>query len=189
MNLLLENPLPIWATGAVLTALCLVFVFARRSLASILALVAVIALTLVLVLAERMVVTDREQVEATLLQLTEAIEANDLIAVLALMDPNAIKVRTDAEKLMPQVKVRDAGTTTVRVELDETSVPPQATSFFRGRVDGVHSRSGARLFFFDQVEINWQKSGDRWLIIDYRVYQRGQPIDAVKSVRGNRPVR
>lgn len=189
MNLLLENPLPIWAAGVVLTTLCLVLVLARRSLASILVLGAVIALTLVLVLAERMVVTDREQVEATLSQLTDAIEANDLTAVLALMDPTATNVRTDAEKLMPQVKVRDAGATTVRVELDETSVPLRATSFFRGRVDGVHSRSGARLFFFDQVEIDWQKTGDRWLIVDYRVYQRGQPIEAVKSVRGNRPVR
>lgn len=188
MNLLLENPLPIWATGAVLTTLCLVMVLARRSLASVLFLVAVVMFTLLMVLTEKLVVTEREQVEAALVQLTEVLEANDLAAMLALVDPSAVKVRADAETLMPQVKIKDSGATAVQVELTDTE-PLRATTNFRGRVDGVHNRSGTRLFFFDQVEIDWQKSGDRWLILNYRVYQQGQPIDAVKSVRGKRSVR
>ncbi len=189
MTLLLENPLPIWAAGAVLTALSLVMLLARRSLGSILMLLAVIAGTLLLVFAERLVFTEREQVEESLLQLTNAIEVNDIPAVLSLVDSTANSVRSDAENLMSQIQVRDCGATSIRVELDQLNEPLRATAFFRGKVDGVHSRSGARLFYFDQVEIDWQKSDDRWLIIGYRVYQRGEPIDAVKSVRGNRPIR
>ena len=189
MTLLLENPLPIWSAGAVFTTLCLVLVLARRSLASIIALVVVIAITLLLVLAEEVVVTEREKVEESILQLTNALEVNDLAAVLALVDPSANKVRADAESLMPQVKIKDAGATAIRIELDETAVPLQATAFFRGRVDGVHTRSGGRVFYFDQLEIDWQKTADQWLILNYRVFQKGQAIDAVKSVRGNRPVR
>ena len=189
MTLLLENPLPIWSAGAVLTAICLVLVFARRSLSSVVALIAVIAITLALAFVESLVITEREQVEESLDQLIDALEANDLAAVLAVVDPSANVVRSDAEALMSQVNIADAGATGIRIELDDSAKPPRAMALFRGRIDGVHTRTGARVFFFDQVEIDWQKSGERWLILNYRVFQRGEAIDAVRSVHGNRPVR
>jgi hypothetical protein len=87
---------------------------------------------------------------------------------------------------MPQVKIRETGSTSVRVEIDQTADPPAATSYFRGRIDGTHARTGARVFYFDQVEIDWQKPGDAWQITDYRAKFRGKPITASEGFRAAR---
>jgi hypothetical protein len=39
------------------------------------------------------------------------------------------------------------------------------------------------VFYFDQVEIDWQKSGDKWLVTDYRAQFRGKPIGATEGLR------
>ena len=157
MTLLLENPLPIWALGAVCLAVSVIVFFAKRSLGSILGIVGVIAATLLLLFVEKIVVTPSEEVEQALDSLMSAIEANDLPAVLTMIDPSANQVRSDAETLMPQIKVKETGSTAVRMEVDESAAPVRATVHFRGRIDGTHARSGARIFYFDQVEIDWQK--------------------------------
>ena len=127
--------------------------------------------------------TPSEEVEQSLVALMDAIQANDLPAVFSMIDPSAKHVLSDAETLMPQVKVKETGSTAVRVEVDESANPPRATSFFRGRIDGTHAKSGVRIFYFDSVEIDWQKVGDKWLIVDYRVKFRGKPIKPVDGFR------
>ncbi|MDZ4656164.1 MAG: hypothetical protein SH868_01160 [Bythopirellula sp.] len=186
MNLLLENPLPIWSLGAVCFAVSVIVFFAKRSLGSMLAMVGVVAVTLLLVFVERIVITPSEEVEQALTTLMSAIEANNLPAVLAELDPTALHVRSDAETLMPQLKIKETGSTAVRVEVDESAKPLRATVHFRGRIDGTHARSGARVFYFDQVEIDWQKSGDRWLVVDYRAKFRGKPVKAADGFRATR---
>jgi hypothetical protein len=186
MNLLLENPLPIWSLGAVGLAIAVIVFLAKRSLASILGVVGVIAATVLLLLVESAVITPSEEIEQSLTDLMAAIEANDVAAVVAMIAPTAKAIRTEAETLMPQVKVRETGATSVRVAVDETASPLRATSFFRGRIDGTHARTGVRVFYFDQVEIDWQKSGDKWLVIDYRAKFRGKPITASDGLRAAR---
>ena len=183
MTLLLENPLPIWSLGAVCLTVSMIVFFAKRSLSSILAVVGVIALTLLLVFIERIVITPSEEVEQSLDTLMAAIKANDLPAVLTQIDPTALHVRSDAETLMPQLKIKDTGSTAARVELDNSANLPRAISYFRGRIDGTHAKSGARVFYFDQVEIDWQKSGDQWLVVDYRAKFRGKPVKAADGLR------
>jgi hypothetical protein len=146
----------------------------------------VIAATLLMLFVERMVVTPSEELEESLTTLMAALKANDLPGVLAQIDPSAASVRGDAETLMPQVNVKDTGFSAVRVEVAESSTPPRATVFFRGRIDGMHAHSGARLFFFDKVEIEWQKRGDQWLVTDYRAEFRGKPVKASEGLRGIR---
>jgi hypothetical protein len=186
MNLFLENPLPIWSLGAVCFAIAVIVFLAKRSLGSMLGIVGVIALTALLLLVESVVVTPSEEVEQSLTQLMAAIEANDIPAVVAKIDPRATAIRKEAETLMPQVKVRETGAASVRVEVDESASPLKATSSFRGRIDGIHARTGARIFFFDQVEIDWQKSGNGWQITDYRAQFRGKPITAAEGLRAAR---
>ena len=79
-------------------------------------------------------------------------------------------------------KIKETGSTSVRVELDDSN-PLKATAFFRGRIDGTHARTGVRVFYFDQVEIDWQQAGNRWLVIDYRAKFRGKPITASDGLR------
>ena len=188
MATLFENPLPIYAIGAVLTTVCGMAFLARRSLPSLLALIGVVVLTLLLVIVERVVVTEREQVETTLQLLMADVESGDIPAVLARIDSAALPMRADVEKLMPQATIKDTGATAVRVEVDADAEPMTATSRFRGKIDGIHRRSGMRVFFFDEVEINWVKRNDKWLAESYAVKIKGQPIDPVNTMQSNRPV-
>ena len=187
MNVILENPLPIYAVGAVLATICGLAFLARRNLPSLLALLSVVGLTLLLALVERVVVTESEQVETTLYQLIADIEANDTDAVLSSIAPTATKMRADIEKLMPQADIKDSAATSVQIEVDTTSQPPTATSTFRGRIDGIHRRSGTRVFFFDRVEISWTKQDEQWLAEGYAVQHKGKSINPVESLRKNRP--
>jgi hypothetical protein len=183
MSTLLENPVPIWACGAVLTTFTAIVFFARRNLPSLIALVAIVAATLLLALTERLVVTEGEQVEAALDEVISAIKANDLAGVLKGIDPTAAGIRADAEALMPLVTIDDAGGSLNEIELDDATAATEC----RIRVDGIHKQSDARLFYFDRVLINWTKVDRRWLVSDYTVMYRDQVIDPVRSINSNRP--
>jgi hypothetical protein len=191
MSVLVENPLAIAVVGGVLATLALVVFLARRSLASLLALGGILAVTLLLILIEQWMVTDQEQVESGLASVLAAVEANDMPAVLTWIDSNAVSVRADVQALMPLVKVDKARSMgDLEITVDETAEPPTAMSRFRAFLDGVHGSSGMRVAYFNQqVDAHWIKRGDRWLINDYTAYYDDQPIDAVGSARGNRPVR
>lgn len=186
MNLLLENPLPIWAAGTVCLAISAIVFLARRTLASILGVVGVLSVTALLLFVERTVITPGEEVELAVASVMGAIEANDLPGVLAMIDPAAKTIRREAESLMPQVNVRETSATSVRVRVSESVNPLRATAFFRARVDGIHARSGSRLFYFDQVEVDWQRNGDSWQIVDYRIMHRGRQVHATEAFRGGR---
>jgi hypothetical protein len=190
MSVLVENPLAIAVVGGVLATLALVVFLARRSLASLMTLGGILAATLLLILIERLVLTDQEQVEAGLESVLAAVEANDMPAVLFWIDTAAVSVRADVQALMPLVKVDKARTSgDVEITVDESANPPTASSRFRAFLDGVHGSSGMRVAYFNQqVDVEWVKRDDRWLINGFTAYYDNQPIDAVGSVRGNRPV-
>lgn len=185
MNTFLENPVPIWAVGAVLATFAGLVFLTRRNLPSLFALLGVVLLTLLLVLVERVVVTEREQVESAVGRLATAVEANDLPAVLALLDPASIKPRSDAQTLMPRLRIAKAHVAgTLAVEVDTMTNPHSATSRFRALLEAVDIRSGMKFVYFDEVEIVWHLQGDRWLVTDYTAKLRGQPVDAAKRVGG-----
>lgn len=189
MTWLTENPLPIAVAGVLLAALAAIAFSARRNLGSLVALAGVVAATLLLLAVERLVVTDREQVETTLSDLMAAVEANDVPAALAFIDPAAADMRADAEALMPTVRVDKARATGVEVELHEQANPPTATSRFRGILLGLHSRLGMQVAYVNQqVDVQWIKRDGRWLADGYTAYFDGKPIDVVGSARSNRPV-
>jgi hypothetical protein len=183
MTLFFENPLPIWGLGAVALAIAAAVYFAKKTGGSLLGLAVAIVATAVLLFIERQVITPSEEVEQAVVDIMDAIQANDMPGVVGMIDPSAMKVRSDAETVMPQMRVNSTGNSSLRVELDESASPAKATSFFRGKIDGVHGKTGARAFYFDQVEVDWQKAGDKWLVTDYRAFFRGKPISAAEGVR------
>jgi hypothetical protein len=189
LTTLLENPVPIYAVGAVLATLCGLVFLARRNLPSLFAFVGVVAVTLLLVVVERLVVTDREQVESAVVELMLAIERNDLPAVLATIDPAATEIRSDAETLMSQVRVDDTGASSLRVEVDTATSTPTAVAKFRGKIDAIHKRSGQRAFYFDKVHLYWTKRDDKWLVSDYQAHVKGVPINAVDGLPKVRTIR
>ena len=90
--------------------------------------------------------------------------------------------------MLPAARVEDTGFTSLEVEVSGADENLAAEARFKGRVDGALKQSGHRLFYFDVVILYWKKIGERWLLTDYQPYYRGEPIDAVGSLRGNRPV-
>jgi uncharacterized membrane protein (Fun14 family) len=183
---LLENPLPTLAVGAILATLCGLIFASRRTLPTLVAFAGVLIVTLLLLAMEQVVVTDRERVESALQKLLSAIEANDIPGVVAMIDPAAAALRSDAEAMMPMVKVEDTGATAVKVALESTAEPVTATSNCRGRLRGIHQRTGQTIMYFDQVDFHWVRRDDDWLLEDFTAYFKGQPLSAVQSLRSNR---
>jgi hypothetical protein len=185
--LLLENPIPIYFVGAVLMLITGLTFLVRRNLKSLLWLAGMVSATVLMLAVERLVVTEREQVEANLAMLLESLRENDMSGLLALIDPAAAEVRADVEAMMPEATIKDTGATMVHIDLEGSRDHPAATAQFLGRVDGIHKRSGQRVFYLDEVRLRWRKRDDRWLVEDYTAMWRGRPINAVQSMRANRP--
>lgn len=186
MNVVFENPVAILAIGAVFLTLTGLAFLARRNLVSLSLFMAAMVLTVLLLILEAVIVTPREQVEQSLAEVMQTLENNDVPGVLAKISPASAAFRSDVEAMMPSADIQDTAATSITVEILSPDEPMRATSTFRGKVDGIHRTSGARLFYFDQVEVDWVKQEDRWLMESYRVYWEGQAIDPVSSMRGNR---
>ncbi|MEM8944496.1 MAG: hypothetical protein AAGD11_04870 [Planctomycetota bacterium] len=186
LDTLLENPLPILAVGAILATFCGIIFLAKRNLPSLVGLAAVILFTSLFIVTEQLIVTPREQVEVSIDQILDAIQANDVDAVLALVDPSATDVRGQVEALMPMVDVDDTGATAIQIDCEGRD-PTEATSQFKGRVLGIHTQSGMAVRYFDQVELNWIRSDGQWLLSDFTAYWKGKPLNAVSSLRGSQP--
>jgi hypothetical protein len=190
LEALVENPVLVGVIGGVLATLALVVFLARRTVPSLLALIGAVLLTLVGLVVERLVETERELIERSVREVLAAVEANDLAGVLAAIDPAATRVRNDAAALMPLINVEKARSlSAIEATVDSATIPPTATSRFRAFLQGIHARSGMQVGYFNQqVDVHWVRRGDRWLIEDYTAYYDNQPIDAVGSAAGNRPV-
>ena len=191
MALITENPIAIAVVGGLAATLAAVVFLARRTSGALVALAAIVAITILLLVVERVVVTDREAVEASVEEVFDAVERNDLPGVLAWIDPAAAGVRADAEALMPFVKMSTANAAAVSLEgMDgKNGKATSALCRLRAYLNGVHGSSGMSLLYVNQrVDIKWVKRGKRWLISGYTAYYDDQPIDAVGSARGNRPV-
>jgi hypothetical protein len=89
--------------------------------------------------------------------------------VLAHIAPNATPVRSDAETLMPLVKVNKANVVgTPEVTLNLAAQPPTATVVSQGFVDATLKKNGMKGGYLDRVTIDYVLDGDRWLIENYR---------------------
>lgn len=188
MTLLSENAVAIAVLGVLATTVALVVFLARRNVAALAALVAAIGATGLLLVVERLVVTDREAVAAAVEEVLDAIESNDVPGLLAWIDPAAANVKADAERLMPLVKVKTANAAAADVDVNAAANPPTAAVQFRAYLHGVHATSGTPLLYANQrVDLEWVKRDDGWRITAYQAYYDDVAIDAVGSVRGNRP--
>ena len=176
MAWILENPVPIWATGAVLGTLAGLVFLTRRTLVSLLVLIGIVGFTLLLALMEQLVVTEREEVERATYQLAAAIEANDLDAILTFLAPTAGKVRSDAQALLARLQVAKAHVGgTLRVEIDASGTGGQdATSRFRALVDAVDRRGGMKIVYYDEVQLHWARQDERWLVTSYTAKNGGR---------------
>ncbi len=188
MTQLFENPIIVAVAGGLLATLALVVFLSRRSGASLGALIGAVSLTVLLLAVERFVVTDREQVENSIVEMLDAVQANNVAGVLEWIDPAEIDIRSDVQTLMPMIKVDVANAGSVEVIVDSAANPPTADVVCRAFLRGIHTQSGTPVGYINQqVDLHWVKRGERWLLDDYTAYYDGKRIDAVGSAAANRP--
>lgn len=167
MTRFLEDPLPAILLGlGVLSVLVVAYLQTRRRDVFV-AIVAVVMLTILAVVAERVLVTEKEKIEATIYGIAAAAEANDMRAVLAHLAPGASRIRRLVTRYMPDGEVERARVLgSLKITIDETESPPTARAHFNGFVRGRWGSdqiSGAQRA---DVETLLERSGDTWLIIE-----------------------
>lgn len=174
MNVLLESPLAVGAIGAVAITVAAILFTQTRSRRALAALLGAVLLTVGGIVVERLIETPREQVLGSVGDLFVAIEANDLPAVLRLIDPQATEMRADAEALMPKFRVQSAGEGgEIRVELpaDAASEGAAATARLKPLIKVQHAKSGVMAAYFDSLELTLVRRGDAWLFSGYQPAQ------------------
>jgi len=182
MTWLTENPFPILLIGSLTTAI-LVGGWLRTGSKWVLggAIVA-IAITVGLVLAERWIVTDREQVSRTLHEIATAVERNDVEAALTYAYSGAPDVRAHADAELRQYRFSEVNIKrNLQIEVFPNRDPPLATAEFNVIVvlttrDGlVGTRRIPRY-----VEMTFYKEDDgRWGVGGYEHFdpRRGFMVD------------
>lgn len=173
MTLLFESPIPLLAVGVIVAAIFgVTFLQTGKRWAAAGAVAAVLA-SVALLVVERLVVTPSEEVRATLHDLEQTLDANDLPGVISFIDPDAARVLSSANARLPGVKIDDARITTpIKVEVNEYGNPPTATAVFTGRID-VSGNFGGGLVaiegqpYIRRFTLKLRRGADRWLIYDY----------------------
>jgi len=169
MTWLAENALPIWMFGAVAMTMAFIVFFQLRSRGAMWSVIGVAAAVAVLLAYNRLVETPREQVERSLYKLAATVEANDAPGALAFLSPslapNGKELRKDIESLMPQIKI-DRARVMSSPEIEMRDEDKRAIVKCRGIIVAV-TKDGMKGAAEDRVTMEWERSGDRWLVRDF----------------------
>lgn len=168
MSWLFEDPTTLIVAGVLIEALLAVALVKSGRGALIPAMVGVLAVVGLGVLVERLVVTEREQVEATLDGVAAALEHNDVEGVLRFIDAAAGDIRSYVKSILPQLRITDARIYDLIININHYSSPPSAQAEFTGRVKGNYRHEGpAEGLYLRQFTVDFRQEGDRWLITAY----------------------
>lgn len=129
---------------------------------------AVALVSLALVLVERYVVTDRERIEETLFGAAEALEADDIEAVLDYLSPTAEPLRSEVRSRMRSLKIEEATVADLRIEFSPLELPPRALARFLGVLKFEPSEVPYDRLL-RRVTVKLVKQGDRWLVESYEL--------------------
>jgi hypothetical protein len=163
----LESPWPIITVGIVLEAILAVMLFTTRRGVLLWAVVGVLVLTGGGVLVERLVVTEREQVEMALDDGIAALKSNQLDRVLTVLAPTATDTRRQVEWGYGLVEITGVSLHNIQIEVNDLTSPPTAevgcdvVIYFRGKSNTItHDR------WPGHFTMHYEKHGDRWLVVD-----------------------
>jgi len=164
-----ESSLPVVIAcliGALVTGAVWVNSQSRLSLvtAAILVLAGVGAL-----LADWLVETDREYLQALFTRLAQAAERQDVATIMKALDPELRPLREDAEQVLQRVRPTEVTITKLAVAVDPTKKPPQATVGMIVRVSGEVIEKGSQGTVLAGVKVLLHKKDGVWLIKDAEV--------------------
>jgi len=165
MTTLFESPWPVIFCGVVAEAILGAVFLGSRRVIFLLPMAIVLVLVLSGVALERMVVTQREEVEATLDGLAAALEANDVEGALGYLSPSAGATRGRAQWALDRFKVTKAKISGLEITVNKLTNPPSATAAFTGSL-GLFDRRGEvpTSSYPISFTAEFRKEGDRWLV-------------------------
>jgi hypothetical protein len=172
MNWLLESPLTIVVVGVLLLIL-LGWVWSATGRKELLyALGAALALIAVGLVVERLVVTDREAIEATLLTIAREVESNDLRRVVKHIYSGAPELRQKVEGEMPNYDFTECRLTKIHlIEVNAREQPRTAVAEFNVIASGSFREGSFSLS--EQSVPRWvrlymvKEDDGRWTVRDY----------------------
>ncbi len=126
----------------------------------------VLVTALGLFVADRLVITDREYLEALFPRLAVAAEQRDISAILAHVDPDLTPLRREAEQILEQVKPTQILITFLEVTVDDAQNPPRATADVVVRVAGNVIDAAGPGNILAEFRVFLNKKDGLWLIRD-----------------------
>ncbi len=170
MSSLLENPTLVLTLGGIAAAVVLIAFFQSGRGVWLVWLAAVLFVVAALWGLERIVVTDREQIENTFYAAAAALERGDAEAVLEHVAPNAASLRSEIANRLRSARFEEVRITDLDIEFaDRQRTSAQARA--SGRLS-VQSTGGLHLQPFGRVRFALVRDGDRWLFTAYE-FERG----------------
>jgi hypothetical protein len=175
MTWLVESPWPVLAAGVAIEIVLVLLLFRTGRAIFIAPIVLVAALVGGLVMVERVVVTEKEEVEDALAGVASALTANDTPAVLAAFTPNCPRLG-EVRSALSQFEVSRASIGgDLEIRLNRLTIPPSATTYFTGHIEG-RDRRGVFPYdnMFRRFKVTLHREQGRWLIADYSDAEPGQ---------------
>jgi len=119
------------------------------------------------VVADRVVVTHREFLETLLPRLAAAAERQEIDTILEAIDPDARPVREEARRVLARVKPTEVRITRLKVAVDETKQPAEATADLIVRVTGTLLEPGAgQGSGLAEVHLRLRHTNGTWLVYE-----------------------
>jgi hypothetical protein len=129
-------------------------------------------------IADRQVVTHREFLESLLPRLAAAAERAEIDTILAAIDPEAATVREEARRVLARAKPAEVRITRLKVAVDETKQPAEATADLIVRVTGTLLEPGAgQGSGLAEVHLRLHRTNGTWLVYEAEsdAVRPGQP--------------
>jgi hypothetical protein len=175
MSAFLESPIPILVLGGIVEAILLIALFwtGRGVILYVMAgMLAVVGIGLVV---ERLVVTDKKRITATLEDARAAAQANDPDRLLTNVDPAARPVWELVKMAFRRIEFTEARIRNLEITVLRQAKPPAAQARFTA-LAAFKDRSGE---FPDQqyptdLVVQLHLAGDRWLITDVKEQKLGK---------------
>lgn len=168
MSYLYESPYLILTIGVFFLAILGYLFVNTRQKGALIGMGVVVALTLICLAIEHFVETPREQVEASIEGLADALEDNNIEDTLEYLDSNAEVTREKARWAMGRFHVIRAKVSNLRIEINELTSPPSATVKFTGTIratdkKGQYETQVVPVTFTAKL----RQHGDRWVVTEH----------------------
>ena len=135
MAILLEDPTPILVVGILAEAVLGVILARTRRGVLLWPMGGVLALVVIGVVVERLVVTERERVEAAIYGAADAVENNDRQRVKDFLSRSAPEVLRRALSYMDRVRFTSVSVRGLKVRINDLTSPRSAEATFTARAD------------------------------------------------------